>query len=95
VCSAYREWLRGERGLADASVDDLMGEARHFLSWYTERSGAIGFMQLGIGDVDAYFEMRAPGLRRRSLKDVAERRAPSCGTFIARAVPRPIWHRRS
>jgi integrase/recombinase XerD len=28
---------------------------------------------LGIGDIDAYFEMRAPGLRRRSLKDVAER----------------------
>ena len=73
VCSAYQEWLRGERGLAAASVDDLMGEARRFLSWYTERSGAVGFMQLGIGDVDAYFEMRAPGLRRRSLKDVVER----------------------
>jgi site-specific recombinase XerD len=28
---------------------------------------------MGIRDVDAYFEMRAPGLRRRSLKDVAER----------------------
>ena len=28
---------------------------------------------LGIRDVDTYFEMRAPGLRRKSLKDVAER----------------------
>jgi integrase len=73
VCGAYQEWLRVERGLAAASVDDLMGEGRHFVYWYTERSGTIGFMQLGIGDVDAYFEMRAPGLRRRSLKDVAER----------------------
>jgi site-specific recombinase XerD len=30
-------------------------------------------MGLGIRDLDAYFEMRASGLRRRSLKDVAER----------------------
>jgi hypothetical protein len=30
-------------------------------------------MDLGIRDVDSYFEMRAPGLRRKSLKDVAER----------------------
>ena len=50
-----------------------MGEARHFLSWYTGRSGATGFMQLSIGDIDAYLEVRAPSLRRRSLKDVAER----------------------
>jgi site-specific recombinase XerD len=73
VCRAYQEWLRVERGLAAASIDDLMGEARHFLSWYTGRSGATGFMQLGIGDIDAYLEVRAAGLRRRSLKDVAER----------------------
>jgi site-specific recombinase XerD len=73
VCRAYQEWLRVERGLAAASIDDLMGEAGHFLSWYTGRSGATGFMQLSIGDIDAYLEVRAPGLRRRSLKDVAER----------------------
>jgi integrase/recombinase XerD len=73
VCTEYWEWLRVERGLAAASVDDLMWEARYFLSWYTEHTGAIGFMELSIRDVDAYFEMRAPGLRRRSLKDVADR----------------------
>lgn len=73
VCSAYQEWLRVERGLAAASIDDLMGEARRFLSWYTERSGAVGFIELSISDIDVYLEMRTPGLRRRSLKDVVDR----------------------
>ena len=73
VCSEYREWLRVQRGLAAATIDALMWEARHFLSWYLERTSVIGFMELSIRDIDAYFEMRAPGLRRKSLKDVAER----------------------
>ena len=73
VCNEYREWLIEQRGLAVATVDDLMWEARHFLAWYTERSGVASFTELGIGDIDAYFEMRVPGLRRRSLKDVSER----------------------
>jgi integrase/recombinase XerD len=73
VCKEYREWLSEKRGLAVASVDDLMWEARHFLVWYTNRTGVASFTELGIGDIDAYFEMRAPGLRRRSLKDVSER----------------------
>ena len=73
VCSEYREWLSIERGLAVASVNALMWEARHFLSWYIERATFVSFMELTIQDIDAYFEMRAPGLRRKSLKDVAER----------------------
>lgn len=73
VCSEYQEWLRTERGLAVASVADLMYETRRFLSWYVARTGAVDFIDLGISDIDAYFDMRAPGLRRRSLKDVAHR----------------------
>jgi integrase/recombinase XerD len=73
VCNEYQEWLRVQRGLAKASIDALMWEGRHFLSWYAERSRATSFMGISIKDIDAYFEMRAPGLRRRSLKDVAER----------------------
>jgi integrase/recombinase XerD len=73
VCSEYREWLHVQRGLATATIDDLMGEARGLLSWYTGRSGGVGFMELRIGDIDAYFAMRAPGLRRKSRKDVAQR----------------------
>jgi integrase/recombinase XerD len=73
VCSEYEEWLRVERGLAAATVDALMWEARHFLSWYSECASVIDFMELSVRDIDAYFEMRAPGLRRKSLKDVAER----------------------
>jgi integrase/recombinase XerD len=73
VCDEYREWLSAQRGLASATVDALMWEARHFLAWYTERPSVIGFMGLTVRDIDAYFSMRAPGLRRKSLKDVAER----------------------
>ena len=73
VCREYRNWLSTARGLAVASVDDLMWEAQHFLSWYIQRANAVSFTDLGIQDLDAYFEMRAPGLRRKSRKGVAER----------------------
>jgi integrase/recombinase XerD len=73
VCDQYQTWLREERGLAVASIDALMWEARYFCAWYIGRSDTPSFMDLGIQDVDSYFEMRAPGLRRKSLKDVAER----------------------
>jgi hypothetical protein len=63
-----------QRGLAIASLDDLIGEARHFLYWHKERAGVVNFKELRIQDLDAYFEMRAPGLRRKSRKDVAQRR---------------------
>jgi integrase/recombinase XerD len=73
VCNQYRTWLREERGLADASIDALLWEARNFCSWYCGRTDSAGFVGLSSRDIDAYFETRALGLRRRSLKDVAER----------------------
>lgn len=73
VCNEYRQWLQVQRGLAKASIRALMWEGRHFLSWYTSRSPVDDLTELSIGDIDIYFEMRAAGLRRRSLKDVAER----------------------
>jgi integrase/recombinase XerD len=73
VCDEYQRWLREQRGLATASIDALMWEARYFCAWYIKRSGADSFADLNVRDVDAYTEMRAPGLTRRSLKDVAER----------------------
>ena len=73
ICTQYQTWLQEERGLAVASIKALMWEARHFCAWYSGRSNSASFMSLGIRDVDDYFETRAPGLRRKSLKDVAER----------------------
>lgn len=74
VGTEYREWLQGERGLAEASIRALLWEGRNFLSWYTARSGGADLANLHGRDLDTYFEMRAAaGLRRRSLKDVAER----------------------
>ena len=63
-----------QRGLAKASIRALMWEGRNFLSWYTAHNSVDDFSQLNIKDIDTYFAMRAAaGLRRRSLKDVAER----------------------
>ena len=73
ICSDYETWLREERGLADASIKCLMWEARHFLSWCVARIDIADFSKLNTRDIDAYFDMRSPGLRRKSLKDVAER----------------------
>ena len=73
VCNQYRTWLQEERGLARASIDALLWEARNFCAWHCGRADAAGFAGLSSRDIDAYFKTRAPGLRRRSLKDVAER----------------------
>src|ERR1700733_4151096 len=73
VCQQYHTWLQEARGLAVSSIDALMWEARHFCAWYIRSAASASFMSMSIRDIDAYFEMRARGLRRRSLKDVAER----------------------
>ena len=73
ICHAYERWLRDERGLATASIDALIWEARHFLTWQLDRGGVASLKGLSVRDIDLYMETRTPGLRRRSLKDVAER----------------------
>jgi integrase/recombinase XerD len=73
ICCEYETWLHDERGLATASIDALMWEARHFLAWQLDRGGAASIGELSVRDIDLYMNTRAPGLRRKSLKDVAER----------------------
>ncbi|WP_313806654.1 site-specific integrase [Sphingobium sp.] len=73
ICREYETWLREERGLAIASIAALMWEARNFLRWQFDRGGAASLQALSVVDVDLYMDMRASGLRRRSLADVAER----------------------
>jgi site-specific recombinase XerD len=73
ICLKYETWLRDERGLAVASIVALMAEARHFLAWQLERGGAQSLKGLSIRDIDLYMDARAPGQRRVSLKDYAER----------------------
>jgi integrase/recombinase XerD len=70
VCEQYQTWLREERGLATASVDALLWESRNFCAWLIKHSNA-NFADLT--DLDIYMDMRARGLTRKSLKDVAER----------------------
>jgi integrase/recombinase XerD len=73
ICLKYETWLRDERGLAAASIVALMAEARHFLIWQLERGGAQSLKDLSVRDIDLYMDARAPGQRRVSLKDYAER----------------------
>jgi site-specific recombinase XerD len=73
ICFKYETWLRDERGLAAASIVALMAEARHFLAWQLERGGTASLRKLGVRDIDLYMDGRTPGLRRKSLRDYAER----------------------
>jgi site-specific recombinase XerD len=73
ICCEYEAWLRDERGLASASIAAAMWEARNFLRWQFDRGGGAGLATLNVRDVDLYMDMRGPGLRRKSLADVAER----------------------
>ena len=73
ICLKYEAWLRDERGLASASIVALLAEARHFLVWQLDRGGPQSLRDLSIRDIDLYMDARAPGQRRVSLKDYAER----------------------
>lgn len=73
TCGQYEKWLRHERGLAEPSITALMWEARHFCKWFIQRQGKANFADLSVRDIDAYMDIRVPGLTRRSVKDVAER----------------------
>ncbi len=73
ICIKYETWLREERGLAAASIVALLAEARHFLIWQLDRAGAQSLKVLSVRDIDLYMDARAPGQRRVSLKDYAER----------------------
>jgi site-specific recombinase XerD len=72
ICEDFARWQRVERGLAPKSIRDLVWEARFFLAWRAAR-GAVDIRTLTIKDIDAYFAERAPKLRRRSIKDTAQR----------------------
>jgi site-specific recombinase XerD len=71
ICNEYEIWLRDERGLADATIEALLREARRFLEWQFGRGSAAGLRALSVRDIDLYLDMRTPGLRRISLARVA------------------------
>lgn len=71
ICHEYEAWLRDERGLADATIDALLREARRFLEWQSGHGKAPGLWALSVRDIDLYMDMRTRGLRRISLARVA------------------------
>jgi hypothetical protein len=85
---------RGAR-LASATIAALMWEARNFLRWQFDRGGAGSLQTLSVVDVDLYMDMRAPGLRRKSLADVAERLRSVVRYLHRTGASRPISRRTS
>ena len=73
ICDEYETWLREERGLAEPSIYALMWEGRNFLAWQLDRCGVDSLMEMSVGDIDRYMDMRSPHQTRKSVKDVAER----------------------
>lgn len=73
ICDEYETWLREERGLAEPSIYALMWEGRNFLAWQLDRCGIDSLMEMSVGDIDRYMDMRSPHQTRKSVKDVAER----------------------
>lgn len=73
ICAEYEAWLLDERGLARSSIDALLWEARYFLAWQLEGCSGEDRMDLSVGDIDRYMNLRALKLTRSSLKAVAER----------------------
>jgi integrase/recombinase XerD len=70
LCDEYAQWLDEQRGLAAATIDSLVGEARHFLVWYGEGRATDSLSTMAIADIDAYLQTRTASLRRASLKSV-------------------------
>ena len=72
LCAEFTQWLDLERGLAPETIEGSVAEAQRFLSWYGERAAPDTLQTLGITDIDAYVQARAPGLRRVSRKGLAQ-----------------------
>lgn len=72
ICAEYEIWLHEERGLARASIEALLWEARNFLARQIDH-GNSDLARLSVADIDRYMDLRAPRLARCSLKSVAER----------------------
>lgn len=73
VFDEFARWLQ-ERGLAAETMDDLLAEARRFMSWYRVQPAAGDDLRsLRSADIDAYQQARSPSLRRISRKALAQR----------------------
>ena len=69
----YTAWMQSCRGLAAETQADRCAEARRFLAWLGPRGRDTQLRHLGVANLDAYVNSRAPSLRRVTLQGVIVR----------------------
>lgn len=85
----YEEWLRNERGLSDATVDDYCRAADHLFARIAERGTALDAVQMA--DIDDLIEAehRRGAWNRRTIHDYAQRLRRFLAFAEARGWSRP------
>lgn len=71
IMDGCARWLAECRGLAVSTIAARRSHWRHFLEWLGERGSQEGLSDLTVAELDAYFEDRAPMLRRSSRAELA------------------------
>jgi site-specific recombinase XerD len=66
LLEGYRAWLGELRSFAPLSVRRYASAAGAFLAWLDTRATTL--RELRVDDIDAYLQVRAPGLKRVTLK---------------------------
>lgn len=76
---SFAGWLRNERGLAEATIDDYCRAADHFLLWLAGRGTSLIAIQMADIDDAIAAEHRRGAWSRRTIHDFAQRLRPFLG----------------
>ena len=69
----FEEWMRRERGLSDATIQDYCRAADLFFFWLAERGTSLDAVQMGDIDDAVSAEHRRGAWSRRTIHDYAQR----------------------
>jgi hypothetical protein len=72
----FEKWLRQERGLSTATIQDYCGAADHFFFWLAEKGTPLDAVQMADIDDAVAAEHRRGAWSRRTIHDYAQRLRP-------------------
>ncbi|WP_136661880.1 tyrosine-type recombinase/integrase [Nitratireductor sp. XY-223] len=96
----FEGWLRSERGLSDATIDDYRRAADRFFVWLAGRDTPLGAIQMADIDDAIAAEHRRGAWSRRTIHDFAQRLRPFfafaeergwCRTGLAAGIMAPKY----